>query len=140
MRATKKTAASAPALSLHQRMLAIEQARHAGRLEAIQQMHARLALLDAFMPAIVEAGIWLDLAALTQWSRKALWLSTGVLDHAGAAKLVNLLTARGMAVHERVDHGDAVGGATFYLKKGRLLVAIAVDRRALPLLEVPACA
>lgn len=139
MKATRKTAASAPAPSLEQRLLAIENERHKGRLEAIKRMSARLVLLEAFLPAIDAAGIWLDMAAITDWGSKVLWLSTGVLDHAASARLVNLLVANGMTVHDRKDYGNAAG-STLYLKKGRLLVMVMVDHRAVHLLEVPACA
>lgn len=139
MKTTRKTAVPAPALSLEQRLLAIEQARHAGRLEAIKRMRARLLLLQAFMPAIEEAGIWLDMGALSDWGGKSLWISTGVLDHPAAARLVNVLVANGMTVHERTDYGGAAG-STLHLKKGRLLVTVSVDHRAVHLLEVPACA
>ena len=139
MKTTRKTAASAPKLSLEQRLLAIESARHAGRLEAIKRMRARLALLQAFIPAIDAAGIWLEMGALSDWGGKSLWISTGVLDHSAAARLVNVLVASGMSVHERKDYGGA-GGSTLHLKKGRLLVTVSVDHRAVHLLEVPACA
>lgn len=138
MKTTRKTAAPAPALSLEQRLLAIEQARHAGRLEAIKRMRARLVLLQAFMPAIEAAGIWLDLGALSDWGGKSLWISTRVLDHPAAARLVNVLVANGMTVHERKDYG--AGGSTLHLKKGRLLCTVSVDHSAVHLLEVPACA
>ena len=52
---------------------------------------------------------------------------------------VNVLVASGMSVHERKDYGGA-GGSTLHLKKGRLLVTVSVDHRAVHLLEVPACA
>ena len=139
MKTTRKTAASAPAQSLEQRLLLIENARHAGRLEAIKRMRARLALLQAFIPAIDAAGIWLEMGALSDWGGKSLWISTGVLDHPAAARLVNVLVANGMTVHERTDYGGAAG-STLHLKKGRLLVTVSVDHRAVHLLEVPACA
>lgn len=139
MKATRKTAASAPALSLEQRLLAIENERHKGRLEAIKRMRARLVLLEAFIPAIDAAGIWLDMGATTEWGGKALWIGTGVLDHTAAAHLVNVLVANGMTVHERKDYGG-VGGSTLHLKKGRLIVMVSVNHRAVHLLKVPACA
>ena len=138
MKTTRKTAASAPKLSLEQRLLAIESARHAGRLEAIKRMRARLVLLEAFIPAIDAAGIWLDMGATTECGSKALWIGTGVLDHQAAARLVNVLVANGMTVHERKDWGPS--GSTLHLKKGRLIVLVSVDHRAVHLLEVPACA
>ena len=52
--------------------------------------------------------------------------------------LVNVLVANGMTVHERKDWGPS--GFTLHLKKGRLIVLVSVDHRAVHLLEVPACA
>lgn len=138
MRTTRKTAAAVPALSLHQRMQVCELERHKGRLAAIKRMQARLALLDAFMPAIEAANIFLDLPSLTDWSSKSLWLSTGVLNHSASAQLVNVLVAAGMAVSERKDHPG--GDATVHLKKGRLQLTVSVDRRAVHLLEASRCA
>ncbi|CAN7471527.1 hypothetical protein [Acidovorax sp. LjRoot194] len=138
MKTTRKTAASAPVLSLHQRIQVCELERHKGRLAAIKRIEARLALLDAFMPAIEAANIFLDLPSLTDWSGRSLWLSTGVLNHPASAQLVNVLVAAGMAVVERKDHPG--GDATVHLKKGRLLLTVLVDRRAVNLLEVSPCA
>jgi len=140
MKTTRQTAASAPALSLHQRMQAREIERHTARLAVIKRMQARLALLDAFMPAIEQAGISLGLDELTAWGGKSLWLSAGLLDHAAAARLVNVLAANGMEVDERKDYDGAAGGCCVRLKKGRLLVSVSVDRRSVHLLEVLACA
>lgn len=139
MKTTRKTAASAPALSLPERLRARELERHAGRLASIKRMHARLVLLESFLPAIEAAGICLDLEALTDWGSKSLWIGTGVLNHPADARLVNVLVANGMTVHERKDYGG-VGGSRLHLKKGRLLVTVSVNHRAVHLLEVPACA
>jgi hypothetical protein len=139
MKTTRKTAADAPALSLPQRLQAGEMERHAGRLASIKSMHARLVLLDALMPAIEEADICLDLGMLSSHGGKALWLRTDVMNYSGAARLVNVLLASGMALHERKNYPPS-GGCMVYLKKGRLQVAVYVDQRAVHLLEVPACA
>ena len=138
MKTTKKAAAAAPALTLHQRLQVCELERHKGRLACIKRMHARLALLDVFMPAIEAANIFLDLQFLTDWSGKSLWLSTGVLNHPAAARRVNVVVAQRKNRKERKNHPG--GDATVHLKKGRLLVTVSVDRRAVDLLEVPACA
>ena len=136
MTTTRKTAASAQALSLPQRLQALELERHAGRLAAIKRMHARLVLLDAFMPAIEQAGVCISLGDVTDWGGKHLSLSAGLLDRPSAAKLVNVLLANGMEVEERKDWGGASGHSTFYLKKGRLRVYVMVDARVAHLLEV----
>ena len=139
MKTTRNTAASAQALSLPQRMQAGELERHGARLAALKRMHARLVLLDAFMPAIERAGICLALGELTDWGGQRISLSAGLLDRPAAARLVNVLVANGMKVDERVDHGGAIGHTTYYLKKGRLQVYVMVDHRVAHLLEVPAC-
>lgn len=141
MKTARTTRTSPQALSLPQRLQALEVERHAGRLTDIRRMHARLVLLDAFMPAIEAAGIFLSLGDVTDWGGKSLSLSAGLLDPKSAAKLVNVLVANGMKVDERRDwaHRD-LGHSTFYLKKGRLQVSVMVDRSVGHLLEVPACA
>lgn len=136
MNTTRKTAASPQALSLPQRVQALELQRHAGRLAEIKAMHARLVLLEAFLPAIEAAGLSIAWDILHTGGGKSLWLHTGVLDHLGTAHLVNVLVANGMVVVERNDYA---GSSTVHLKKGRLQVSTLVDHRAVHLLEVPAC-
>lgn len=137
MTTTRKTAASAQALSLPQRLQALELERHAGRLAAIKRMHARLVLLEAFMPAIEQAGVCISLGDVTDWGGKHLSLSAGLLDRPSAAKLVNVLLANGMEVEERKDWaGCDLGAITFYLKKGRLRVYVMVSASVAHLLEV----
>lgn len=133
---TRKNAASQQALSLPQRLQALEIERHAGRLAAIKRMHARLVLLDAFMPAIESAGVCISLGDLTDWGGKHLSLSAGLLDRPSAAKLVNVLLANGMEVEEMKDWPGEFGHSTFYLKKGRLRVSVMVDTRAMHFLEL----
>lgn len=139
MTTTRKTAASAQALSLPQRLQALELERHAARLAAIKRMHARLVLLDAFMPAIEGAGVPLSLQDMTDWGGKTVSLSVGTLAPSWGAKLVNVLLANGMAVEERKDWPGVYGHSTFYLKKGRLRVSVMVDARAAHLLELAPC-
>jgi hypothetical protein len=136
MKTTRKSATSAQALSLPQRLQAVELERHAGRLANIKRMHARLMLLDAFMPDIESAGVRLSLHEMTDWGGKHLSLTVGVLNRSLEAKLVNVLLANGMKVEERKDWPGEFGHSTFYLKKGRLRVSVMVDRRAMHLLEL----
>lgn len=136
MRTTRKTAESKQAQSLPHRLQALELERHAGRLAAIKRMHARLVLLDAFMPAIESAGVPLSLHDMTDWGGKHLSLSVETWAPSWGATLVNVLLANGMAVEERKDWPGAYGHSTFYLKKGRLRVSVMVDARATHLLEL----
>lgn len=125
---------------LGDQMLAFEHARHADRLAAIKRMAARLALLDAFMPALGAAGMVLNLDEVTDWGGKAIYLGSGILDHTRNAKLANLLMAGGMRVESRKDYDFGAKDVRLELVKGRLRVSINIDGRSKHLLEVPACA
>ncbi|MCZ8094664.1 MAG: hypothetical protein O9331_14390 [Acidovorax sp.] len=138
MKTTRRSAGDASAQSLQQRLQAHELARHAARLRSIDRMRARLALLDAFMPAINEAGIHLCLDHLTDYCGDSLWISAGLLSDAATARLANVLLANGMKVESRADFPS--GGCSLHLKKGRLKVSLTIDSRYTSLLEVPACA
>lgn len=121
-------------------LLAYEHARHADRLAGIKRMAARLALLDAFMPAIAAAGIVLNLDEVRDWGSKAIYLGSGVLDRTRNVKLANVLMAAGMRVDVRKEYDYGDRDLRLELVKGRLRVSINIDGRAKHLLEVPACA
>lgn len=121
-------------------MLAFEQARHAARLATIKRMGARLALLDAFMPALAVAGIVLNLDDINDWGGKTIYLGSGIMDHARNARLANVLVAGGMRIDVRREHDHGAKDVWLELVKGRLRVAIGIDGRSKHLLEVPTCA
>ena len=125
---------------LSDQLLAYEHGRHADRLATIKRLGARLALLDAFMPALATAGVVLNLDDLRDWGGKTIYLGSGVLDHSRNAKLVNALLAGGMRVAERKDYDFGAKDVRLELVKGRLRVSITIDGRSKHLLEVPACA
>ncbi len=120
-------------------LLAFELARHADRLAAIKRMGARLALLDAFMPAIAAAGIVLNLDEIHDyWAGKTIYLGSGFPDHSRNAKLANVLLACGMRVAERKEYDYGHGDVRLDLVKGHLRVSLSIDGRGKHLLEVPA--
>lgn len=121
-------------------LLAFEHGRHADRLAAIKRMGTRLALLDAFMPALAAAGMVLNLDEVADWGGKTIYLGSGILDHTRNAKLANLLLAGGMRVDVRKDYDFGAKDVRLELVKGRLRVSINIDGRSKHLLEVPACA
>lgn len=124
--------------TLAESLLAYEHGRHADRLASIKRMGARLALLDAFMPAIAAAGIVLNLDDVREWGGKTIYLGSGLLDHSRNAKLANVLLACGMRVAERKEYDYGHGDVRLELVKGRLCVSLSIDGRSKHLLEVPA--
>lgn len=131
---------NAPPKPLAAQLLAYEHGRHADRLAAIKRMSARLALLDAFMPALAAADIVLNLDEVHDYSGKAIYLGSGILDHTRNARLANVLVRAGMRVDARKDYDYGQQDVRLELAKGRLRVSITIDGRAKHLLEVPACA
>lgn len=121
-------------------LLAYEHAHHAARLASIKRMAARLALLDAFMPALAAAGIVLHPDEVRDWGGKAIYLGSSILDHTRNARLANVLLAAGMRVDVRQEYEYGTQDVRLELVKGRLRVSINIDGRAKHLLEVPACA
>ncbi len=136
---TRRAAAPAPQ-TLAEKLLANEHERHAARLACIKRMQARLALLDAFMPALNAAGISLHSDDITDWGTKSLYLGSGLLDHKRNAKLANVLLAEGMRVDARKEYDYGTQDVRLELVKGRLRVSISIHGSAKHLLEVPACA
>lgn len=125
--------------TLAESLLAYEHGRHADRLAAIKRMGARLALLDAFMPAIAAAGIVLNLDEIHDYRvGKTIYLGSGFPDHSRNAKLANVLLACGMRVADRKEYDYGHGDVRLDLVKGRLRVSLSIDGRSKHLLEVPA--
>ncbi len=134
------TSRDAAALPLAAQMLADEHGRHANRLASIKRMSTRLAILDAFMPAITAAGIELNLDEVHDWGGKTIYLGSGILDHTRNAKLANVLMASGMSPLLRTDYDYGNNDVRLELVKGRLRLSLNIDGRAKHLLKVPACA
>lgn len=105
------------------------------RLKSIETMAGKLAMLDAYMPAVRAAGITID--------PDDIWFSLGkggpvrinnaVLRNQRNARLANVLAAEGMREEERED---MAGNVWLTLAKGRLRVVLTIDARAVHLLEL----
>ena len=134
-RTAKAGAQGAALLPLAEAVVALENERHAARMRTIKHMGAKLAALDAFMPAITAAGIQLRLEDVTDWGGKDLWISAGLVAHAQDARLANVLVASGMRVKRRNDDEHRVW---LELVKGRLSVCMSIGTKAAHLLELPA--
>lgn len=128
-----KAAAQDKPASLVAQAMQFEQQNHAARMANIKHMAGKLAMLDAFMPAVLAAGLRITPDELRCHGGKNLWIGGAILDHARNARLANVLQAHGMRLQERTDHPRA--GATLTLAKGRLQIRMLIDERAVHLLE-----
>ena len=103
-----------------------EQARHARRIKEIKSMEARLAMLDAYMPAIRAAGLTLWLQDLdANFGDRSLRLTCGLFCSLNHQRLVDLLIDLGFKEVERRDNNTF---STVMLGKGRLRLQVHVDK------------
>lgn len=130
--------AATPAASLHDAALAAEERRHADRLAEIKRMRERLAALDAFVPALHEAGVSLRVDDIRDWGSRRLFVGNPALDPARNAVIERVLLAQGMAEESRTP--CTIGGYSVDLKKGRLTVHIHVDAHRIKPVEAWRCA
>lgn len=116
----------------------VEHARHARRMAELKAMHARLRLLDAYMPAIRAAGISVHGEELHSWGGKAINVISPVLNPKRNATLERVLRDCGM---REVRRSDYLYSYSVELRKRHLIVALTVDTRPLPkALEASKCA
>ncbi|CAN7258113.1 hypothetical protein LJR084_001197 [Variovorax sp. LjRoot84] len=120
-----KKAAPQPA-TLFEACMQQEQSRHARRIKEIKSMEARLAMLDAYMPAIRAAGLTLWLRDLeSNYGDKALRLTCGIFCSLNHQRLLDLLLGQGFNEVERNEHGSF---SSVVVGKGRLRLHINVDK------------
>lgn len=121
----KKTVLTAPPATLYEACVQQEQTRHRRRLAELQQMEARMRMLDVMVPALKAAGLSLILDRISPWGERELFVAAHTLiNPAQSEKLLHTLTAAGMEV---VSRDERHGAATVKLKKGRLKLALIVD-------------
>lgn len=119
----KKTAP--PPASLYDAALQKENERHAYRLRQLKAMQTKLAQLDAHMPAIRAAGLYLYPAELALDSDKAIHVPLPIFGTQGQQRLIELLQTLGFKEVARKDYGS------FYslkLGKAHLRLSFNVDK------------
>lgn len=128
----KTTKTTPPPATLFEAALRNEHERHASRLATLKRMQARLALLDAYMPALKAAGLHPLLGEINDWSGKDIYLRTTYFTAPEETqRLLDTLLAQGMKEIERRHYGPT---DTVTVAKGRLQLVISVDlpRRVWP--------
>ena len=114
-----------PPATLYESALHKEHARHANRLATLKRMRARLALLDAYMPALKAAGLHLLIDDITDWGGKDLCVrTTYFISPKETQRLLDTLLAQGLKEVERRHHGAT---DTVIVGKGRLRIVVSVD-------------
>lgn len=114
-----------PPATLHEAAMRLEQVRHADRLAALKRMEARLALLDAYVPALKAAGLSLLISEINDWGGKELYIrSTYFTSPAETQRLLDVLLSEGMKEVERRHYGPT---DTVIVAKGRLRLVLSVD-------------
>ena len=116
-------------ITLAAQAAAMEHARHARRMAELKAMHARLRLLDAYMPAIRAAGINVHGEELHSWGGRAINVMAPVLNPKRNATLERVLRDCGL---REVRRSDYLHSYSVELRKGHLIVALTVDTRPLP--------
>jgi hypothetical protein len=115
--ATKQT-------TLHARLIAYENDRHARRLAEIKSVATKLRMFEPTAAALEARGIYLSRDSyLNASSDKALHLQAGGFITIDEGRLYNALTELGYTEIERSEHSNY---ATCLMKQGRLTVALSI--------------
>lgn len=121
--------AQPPVSSLYDACIAHAESVRRDRLKELKDMQAKLALLEAFIPALKERGCELHPSRL-HWCRseKAIRLESPLFD-SGNRRLYGALVELRFVEIDRRDHGT---WAVLKMKHGRLVVNLSVATKHLP--------